>query len=167
MFPVTPQVALVVKNPPANAGDTRNWGLILGSERCPGGGHGSPLQYSCLKNLMDRGAWRATVHRVTKSRTTINLAHNVHPCYNMYHYFKFLWLNNIPLSGETTLYLSLHPLVDIWIVSTFWLLWSSGDDSWLRSLPWAGHCSLGSVDSYRTPQSLYGEPFNPHSIPMR
>jgi len=47
-------MALVVKNPHANAGDT---GLISGSERCPGGGHGNPLQYSCLKNPMDRGAW--------------------------------------------------------------------------------------------------------------
>jgi len=56
-------MALVVKNPHANAGDT---GLISGSERCPGGGHGNPLQYSCLKNPMDRGAWQAAVHRVTE-----------------------------------------------------------------------------------------------------
>ena len=51
------QVALVVKNPPANAGDVRNADLIPGLERSPGGGHGSPLQYSCLENRMDRGAW--------------------------------------------------------------------------------------------------------------
>ena len=57
----------VVKNPPANAGDIRDAGLIPGSGRSPGGGHGNPLQYSCLKNPMDRGAWRATVHRVTKN----------------------------------------------------------------------------------------------------
>ena len=50
------QVALVVKNPPANAGDVRNADLIPGLERSPGGGHGSPLQYSCLENRMDRGA---------------------------------------------------------------------------------------------------------------
>ena len=62
------QVALVVKNPPANAGDARDTGLIPGWGRSPGGGHGNPLQYSCLENSMDRGAWRATVHRVAKRR---------------------------------------------------------------------------------------------------
>ena len=45
------------------------WFLVPGSERCPGGGNGNPLQYSCLENPMDRGAWRATVHRLGKSRT--------------------------------------------------------------------------------------------------
>ena len=47
----------VVKNPPANAGDIGDAGLIPGSERSPGSGNGNPLQYSCLENLMDRGAW--------------------------------------------------------------------------------------------------------------
>ena len=61
------QVVLVVKNPPANAGDIREVGLIPGSGRSPGGGNGTPLQYSCLENPMDRGDWRATVHSVTKS----------------------------------------------------------------------------------------------------
>ena len=59
-------MALVVKNPPVKAGDVREVGLIPGWERCPGGGHGNPLQYSCLENPTDRGAWRAIVHRVTK-----------------------------------------------------------------------------------------------------
>jgi len=59
----------VVKNPHANAGDLRDTGLIPGLGRSPGGGHGNPLQYSCLKNPMDRGAWWAIVHRVTKSQT--------------------------------------------------------------------------------------------------
>ena len=54
----------VVKNPPANAGDT---GSIPGSGRSSGDGNGNPLQYSCLENPMDRGAWQATVHGVTKS----------------------------------------------------------------------------------------------------
>ena len=49
------QVVLVVKNPPANAGDIRNVGLIPGSGRSPGGEHGNPLQHSCLENPMDRG----------------------------------------------------------------------------------------------------------------
>ena len=63
------QVALVVRSPPANAGDVRDAGLIPGSGRSPGEGHGNPLQYSCLENPMDRGAWQATVHRVAKSQT--------------------------------------------------------------------------------------------------
>ena len=59
-------MALVVKNLPANARDIRDSGLIPGSGRSPGGGHGNPLQYSCLENLMDREAWWATVHRVAE-----------------------------------------------------------------------------------------------------
>ena len=55
-----------VKNPPANAGDTGDTGSIPGSGRSPGEGHGNPLQYSCLENSMDRGAWWATAHRVAK-----------------------------------------------------------------------------------------------------
>ena len=54
------QVVLVVKNLPANAGDERDVGSILGSGRSPGGENGNPLQYSCLENSMDRGAWRAS-----------------------------------------------------------------------------------------------------------
>ena len=59
----------MVKNSPANIGDL---GSIPGSGRSPGGGYGNPLQYSCLGNPMDRGAWRATVHGVTKSRTCLS-----------------------------------------------------------------------------------------------
>ena len=62
----------MVKNPPANAGDVRDSSLSRGSGRSPGGGHGNPLQYSCLENPMDRGAWQATVHRVPKSWTQLN-----------------------------------------------------------------------------------------------
>ena len=51
------EVKLVVKNVPANAGDIRDSGLVPGLGRCPGGGHGNPLQYSCLENPMDRGFW--------------------------------------------------------------------------------------------------------------
>ena len=65
------QVVLVVKNPPANAGDGTDVGLIPGLGTSPGGGHGNPLQYSCLENPMDRGAWGATVHGVTKSWTQL------------------------------------------------------------------------------------------------
>ena len=63
------QVALRVKTPSAHAGDTKDMGLIPGSGRSPGGGHNNPLQYLCLENPMDRGVWRTTVHRVTKSWT--------------------------------------------------------------------------------------------------
>ena len=59
----------MVKGPPANAGDIRDTGLIPESGRSPEGGYGNPLQCSCLENPMDRGAWRATVHGVTKSQT--------------------------------------------------------------------------------------------------
>ena len=59
----------MVKNLPANAGDVRDTGSIPGLGRSSGEGHGNLLQYSCLENPMDRGAWRATVHRVAKSRT--------------------------------------------------------------------------------------------------
>ena len=62
-------MALVIKNMPANAGDTRDAGLTPRSRRSPGGGHGNPLQYSCLDNQMDRGARLVIVHRVAKGWT--------------------------------------------------------------------------------------------------
>ena len=65
------QVALVGKNPPASAGDIRDMGSVPGLGRSPGGGHGNPLQYSCLENLLDREVWPATVHRVAESDTTL------------------------------------------------------------------------------------------------
>ena len=57
----------MVKNPPANAGDVRDVGLIPGSGRFPGGGHDNLLQYSCLENPLGRGAWGVIVHRVAQS----------------------------------------------------------------------------------------------------
>ena len=65
------QVTIVVKNLPANNGDLRDAGSVRGLGRSPGGGHDNPLQYSCLKNTMDRGAWCATVRRVTQSQTRL------------------------------------------------------------------------------------------------
>ena len=59
----------MVKDPPANAGDPRDASSIPGLGRSPEGGHGNPLQYSCLENPMDRRVWRATVHKATKSQT--------------------------------------------------------------------------------------------------
>ena len=64
-------MVLVVKNLSANAGDVRHEDPILESGIFPGGGHGNPLQYSCLENHMDRGVWRATVQGVTKSWTRL------------------------------------------------------------------------------------------------
>ena len=65
------QVALVVKNLPANEQDLRDAGSVPGLGRSSGEGNGDPLQYSCLENPMDRGTWRVTVHRVTKSQTRL------------------------------------------------------------------------------------------------
>ena len=62
-------MVLEVKNLPANEGDIRDVGSIPGSGRFPGEGHDNSLQYSCLENSMDRGAWRATLHRVANSQT--------------------------------------------------------------------------------------------------
>ena len=69
--PRASQVALVVKNLPTNEGDVRDMGLIPGLGKSPGEGKGDPLQYSCLENSKDRGAWQATVRRAAKSRTRL------------------------------------------------------------------------------------------------
>ena len=79
----------VVKNLPANARDTRDMGSIPWSERSPGVGNGNPLQYSCLENPMDRGAWWATVHGVTKSQTELTMSMNVE---SLLRYFKISYL---------------------------------------------------------------------------
>ena len=66
----------MLKNPPAKAGDARD--AIPGSGRSAGGGNSNPLQYSCLENSMDRGAWWAAVHRVAKSQTRLNMHAHTH-----------------------------------------------------------------------------------------
>ena len=73
-------MVLVLKSLLANAGDIRDIGLTPGSGRYPGEGHGNLPQHSCLENSMNRGAWRATLHRVTKSRTQLK-QHGTHACY--------------------------------------------------------------------------------------
>ena len=70
---------VMVKNPLANAGDSRDVGLIPGLGNSLGEGNGNPLQYSCLENPMDRGAWRATVHGVMKSWTRLSTAQQQQP----------------------------------------------------------------------------------------
>ena len=74
----------MVKNLPANAGDVRDVGLIPRLGRSLGGGHGNPLQYSCLENPMDRRAWLATVNRVTKSRTRLSDFTHTHTSDSIY-----------------------------------------------------------------------------------
>ena len=70
----------MVKKPPANAVDIRDAGSILGLGRSPAGGPGNPLQYSCLENPMDRGAWRAIVHGVAESWTQLKQLSTQHAC---------------------------------------------------------------------------------------
>ena len=76
------QVALVVNNPPAHARDVKDAVLIPGLGRSPGVGNGNPLQYSCLENYIDRGAWQAIVHGAAKSQTWLSdWEHSTHMCY--------------------------------------------------------------------------------------
>ena len=72
------QVVLVVKNLPANAGDARDAGLILGSGRSPGGGNDNPLQCSYLEKPVDRGAWWVTLHGVAKRQTRLDRSTHTH-----------------------------------------------------------------------------------------
>ena len=72
------KVTLVVKKTPANAGDISDVGSLSGIRRSTREGNGNPLQYSCLENPMDRGAWQATVHRVTKSQTQLKQLSTAH-----------------------------------------------------------------------------------------
>ena len=74
----------VVKNLPVNAGDLRDAGSIPGSGRSPAGGHGNPLQYCRPENLMDRGTWWATVHRLVQSQTRLKQL-NTHACKSQRH----------------------------------------------------------------------------------
>ena len=76
-------VSQVVKNPLAKVGDARDVGAIPGSGRSPGVGNGNPLQDSCLENSMDRGAWWATVHGVTKSQTRMSSWAHTHSVYQL------------------------------------------------------------------------------------
>ena len=78
-FELRSQEVLVIKISPANAGDIRDMTSVPGLGRSPGAGHGKPFQYSCLENPMDRGAWWATVHRVSNSQTGLKqLSTNMH-----------------------------------------------------------------------------------------
>ena len=90
-------VALMIKNLSANAGDIGDAILIPGLRRLPGGGHGSPLQHSCLEDPMKRGAWQATVHQVTKNCLSVNVKY--FPCFCLYHWKSGLGSGTCKLSS--------------------------------------------------------------------
>ena len=118
------QVALVVKNLPVNAGDIRDVGSIPGLGRSPGEGHSYPLQYSCLENPMDRGTWRATVHRVAKSRTRLKWfstfhKHNFHVPMFHKHWFKYFKSILLYLLETKTCFLFQLAWRNIFILWTF------------------------------------------------
>ena len=85
----------MVKNPPANAGDIREVGSIPELGRSPGGGHGNPLQYSCLENPMDRGAWRVT-SEAAKNQTQLKRLSTYAETKKKGKKFRFLYLILIP-----------------------------------------------------------------------
>ena len=95
-------MALVVKNPPANAGDLRDVELISGSGRSPEEGNGNPLQYSCLENPIDRGVWRATVHGFARvGHDWSNLAQHSTSLESSTFYYQMRWLSLLPLEIYT------------------------------------------------------------------
>ena len=87
---VPSQVALVLKNLTASVGDIRDAGLIPGLGRSPGGGHGNPIQDSCLENPMDRGAWLAMVQRIAKSWTRVKRL-SMYACVVGVHHRLLFW----------------------------------------------------------------------------
>ena len=103
-------MAVVVKNPPANAGDIRDSGSIPGSERFPGGGHGNPLRYFCLENPMDRETWWPTVLGHTESDMTGRLSMHAHLCLE-------ITLALFPQHLLPLLHFGVHLCTDIYI---FW-----------------------------------------------
>ena len=115
------QVVLVIKNPPANAGDIRDAGSIPGSGRSPGEGHGIPLQYSCLENPMDRGAWQAMVHRVAKSRIQLKWF-SMHTCTSPNTYWVICQIWNFFTIQLYVLWCTVC-LLHHWILPFFMELW--------------------------------------------
>ena len=95
------QVAIVVKNQPANAGDIRDERFDPGPGRSPEGGYGNPLQYCCLGKPMDRGAWRAVIHRVAKSQTQLKCL-STHACTSYSKFHTNCWrVCSFSLTGQT------------------------------------------------------------------
>ena len=113
------QVELVVKNSPASVGRIRDVGLITGLGRSPGGENGNPLQYSCLENSMDKGAWQATVPGIAKSRTRLSDYHSFHPIKA-----EYIFLSNACASFTKTDHIlsrrnistNLKEMINIWYI---------------------------------------------------
>ena len=114
-------MALVVKTLPVNAGDVRDMGLIPGSGKSPGGGHDNSLQYFCLENPMDRGAWWATVQRVTKNQTQWKrLSTHVYTAKYVYLLPLLLFRFYLPDTSSTTLFITVYLLY--YIISCYLFL---------------------------------------------
>ena len=113
------QVAVMIKNPPANAGDIRDMCSIPESGRSPGGGHGNSLQYSCLYNSRNRGAWWATVQRVAKGQTWLKWL-NTHTHVMKRTSFLVLVLKDL-VGLHRTIWLQL--LQHLWLEYRLGLLW--------------------------------------------
>ena len=90
-------MVLVVKNLPAKVDDVRDVRSVPGSGRSPGAGHGNPLQYSCLENLLDVGAWWATVLGVAKSRTQLKRLSS-----RLYRLYSLFWSLLVAVDGQET-----------------------------------------------------------------
>ena len=116
------QVVLVVKNLPATAGDWRDMGLIAVLGRSPGGGHGDPLQYSCLENPVDRGAWQAMAHRVTKSWRWLKRLSAHTCCFSLLNRKSLVWMFLPPVLPDdyfSELSKHLHNITGICTASLF------------------------------------------------
>ena len=110
---------VAVKNQPANAGDVGDMGSIPGLGRSPGRGHGNPLQYSCLENPMDRGAWTLWVHRVAKSWTWLKRlsTHTRYP-------------DNMEQDNTNRLEMDIR----FWFWKELWVIWNeAGCQSWTKT----------------------------------
>ena len=109
--------AVVVKNLPANARDVRDLDFIPGSRRSPGGGHGNPLQYSCLENPMDREAWWAPVHGVANSQTHWSdwLHNKAHILHHRKQAGSWAWILLITLLGRR---------LQLWLISDIKYIWT-------------------------------------------
>ena len=109
----------VVKNSPANAGDWKDMGLIPGSERSPRVGNGNPLQYSCLENSMNRGAWRATVHGIRESNTTEHVFHGINGPQLVYPFIH--WRASATTNSELFQIKLWRTFVDRFLLSILWV----------------------------------------------
>ena len=129
-------LALLVKSLLANAGDVKDAGLIPGLGRSPGGGHGNPLWYSCLENLMDKGAWWATVHSVVQSWTRLK------------------WFTHIThvLAIVNIATMNIEVFVSFWTISSV----QSLSCVWLFATPWkaARQASLSIISSRSLPKLM-------------